>query len=145
MPITRPPATGQLMRSSPLKWAKTTIQMGTLATSRAATPEGTNCSPQLTPPLPPARRSTPTIVVAVHWLRPGRSPAVSPRRTDQAYNKHARDGKTGGSHQQRRNGVNRDPDAEVGRAPDDIEGPECEQHIEQSSANWSGQPGLAWE
>ena len=37
-------------------------------------------SAHTTPPFPPTIRSSPTIVEARHWGRPGRSPTRSPRR-----------------------------------------------------------------
>ena len=81
-----PTATGQMMRSCPTMCESSTIQSGTVATSSAANPDEMYCSPKLTPPLPPASSSPPTISAASHCRRPGRSvPSTSPRRIEKMY------------------------------------------------------------
>jgi len=56
-----------------------------VATSRAAIPDGTYCSPTVTPPLPTASMAAPMISAERHWRRLGRSLRRSPRRTASAY------------------------------------------------------------
>jgi hypothetical protein len=57
---------------SPGRWppgrthSTTAVQIGISATSTAASPDGTNCSAQTTPPLPPSRKSAPRISAARH-------------------------------------------------------------------------------
>jgi hypothetical protein len=43
------------------------IHMGTIAMMSAARAEGTHCSAQLTSPLPPRMRATPTMLAESHW------------------------------------------------------------------------------
>ena len=50
-----------------------TIHSETLATSRAATPEGTICSDQLTPPLPPSSKNIPISAAESQLFLVGRS------------------------------------------------------------------------
>ncbi len=56
--------------------------MGTVATRRAASPDGMNCSAQTTPPLPPRSRSMPTTRPFFHWRSEGWG---DPLHRDQAY------------------------------------------------------------
>ena len=60
--------------------SKTASQIGTVATSTAATPVGMNSSERTTPPLPPSSRSVPTIAAVRHWIAVGRS-SVAPGRS----------------------------------------------------------------
>ncbi len=61
----------------------TAMKSGTLATMRAAVPDGTRCTAQATPPVSSTRSAEPTTAAARHARRPGRS-ASSPRRAAQA-------------------------------------------------------------
>ncbi len=62
---------------------KIAIQTGTIATSRAAIPDGTVCSPQATMPIPPPRSRAPTIALSRHSRRLGAWNERPPRATDQ--------------------------------------------------------------
>lgn len=59
---TRTPTTSRhVVRSRSSNPAMIAIHSGTVATSRAAMPDGTVCSAQTTMPFPPSRRAPPTM------------------------------------------------------------------------------------
>ena len=60
------------------------IHSGSMATSRAATPDAIRCSAQTTPPLPPTSRAAPTIAAARHCAGPSGSSARPPRHVETA-------------------------------------------------------------
>ena len=100
---------------------KIATQTGIIAISSAAIPDGTVCSPQATAPMPPPMRSAPTMKQSRSCVRVGRTSA--PRRTIATADEHhdAGDQESRRRHQERRDRLDRDPDPEVGRAPDDVE------------------------
>jgi hypothetical protein len=77
---TRTPATVAAGARSPRPNLSTTTHSGTEATSSAARPEGTVCSPRTTPPLPPSSSSVPTAAAPASCRRFTRS-APRPRRS----------------------------------------------------------------
>src|SRR5204862_1156887 len=83
-PRTSPATTGARGALPPCRGrtSSTAIQIGTIATSRAVSPDGTRVSAQTTAPLPPSRRSPPTTVAAPQLRFVGRG---APRQRDQAY------------------------------------------------------------
>jgi hypothetical protein len=59
-----------------------TIQIGTVATSTAARPDGTCCSDHTTPPLPPRKSRPPVTTAHVQFVRVG---VGAPRARAHAY------------------------------------------------------------
>src|SRR5262245_39565785 len=73
-PITSPVATLQLGLAPPgLSQSITDIHSGSVAISRAVSPDGTRCSAQTTPPFPPRNIIAPSIVAVFQSPRRGRS------------------------------------------------------------------------
>ena len=69
MPATRPPITRPLGRWRVTIASNTASQIGTVATSTAATPVGMSSSESTTPPFPPSSSSVPTIAAVRHCDR----------------------------------------------------------------------------
>src|SRR5258708_7429560 len=57
--------------------SKITSHSDTVATSSAVTPEGTDCSAQLTPPLPTNSSRVPVMTAATQLARPGLIPVLT--------------------------------------------------------------------
>ena len=102
--------------------SSSTIQSGTTATSSAATPEGTRCSAQATPPLPPSRSRVPADEPSAPRRCERAAGALTesrPRQQDRAGEDEPRPG-----HEQRRQRLHRETDGEVRRPPDEVDGRE---------------------
>ena len=122
---TRPIATPAIAtrgRRSPKKTRPSTAtHSGIIAISRAAIPDGTVCSPRATRPMPPAMSAAPMIVMSRNsrrvgnGIRPRRRMRATPRMTSPASPNLVP------GEEERRDRLDRDPDPEVRRAPDDVE------------------------
>ena len=122
-PRTSPITTRGEAGRPPANRSHSAIQSGTSARIRATVPDGTVRSASTTDPLPPAIKNVPTVKAASRWLRPIRSPIASPRRSVIARSS-AGDHEPRSRRHERREGLVRDPDREVRRAPDRVDGPE---------------------
>ena len=90
-------------------------------------PDGTVCSPTATSPIPPLTSKCPDDG-RVPYLDPGGHPEIAAFTSDRPAEQHEPcEEEPAAGHQERRDGVDRDGHAEVGRAPDEVE----DEHPEQ--------------
>jgi hypothetical protein len=98
-----------------------TMNSGPMPMVRAAMPKAPIARPQTTEPLPPSSRKEPDRRVHPPLVR--RRPRGAPE-LQESEQQRAGDQETRPRHQERRHGFHRDPDAEVGAAPDQVDGGE---------------------
>ena len=139
---TRMPTTTIRGSRSPKKIRpRTAIQTGRSAIWNAATPAGTVRSPRATRPMPPSRRAPPTIAESRTWRPVGRNdgslglgrlaaPFAAPEPPDRDVFPD-QEGRAGeqepdAGHEERRDGLIGQADADVGRAPHEVDDEEPE-------------------
>ena len=125
-PVAIPASAPSESRTPKTVRSSSAVKSGTLATSRAVSPEATRCSAHATAPVSTKSRSAPTIAAASHSRRPSfaRGDIAAPQRP--AVEDRARHAEAHREHEQRRQRPVGDGDREVRRSPDDVDGGECD-------------------